>query len=126
MSNPNQLYDDMERLNALYEELCWAHDDELVFTHENGRVIIYNKTQEQEQWTKEQNVLMDGQQWLVSLQLWDHMQQQVNLFPEYGKMMLLATLMFGAFIIHSMFTEDVDDDDHFDGGMLIPAQNPIQ
>jgi transcriptional regulator with PAS, ATPase and Fis domain len=49
MSNPNQLYDDMERLNALYEELCWAHDDELVFTHENGRVIIYNKTQEQEQ-----------------------------------------------------------------------------
>ena len=46
MPDPNQLYDDMERLNALYEELCWAHDDELVFTHENGRVIIYNKTQE--------------------------------------------------------------------------------
>ena len=46
MSNPNQLYDDMERLNALYEELCWAHDDELVFIHENGRVIIYNKTLE--------------------------------------------------------------------------------
>jgi hypothetical protein len=45
MSNPNQLYEDMERLNALYEELCWAHDDELVFTHENGRVIIFNKTQ---------------------------------------------------------------------------------
>jgi len=44
MSNPNQLYEDMEKLNALYEELCWAHDDELVFTHENGRVIIYNKT----------------------------------------------------------------------------------
>ncbi len=47
MPDPNQLYDDMERLNALYEELCWAHDDELVFTHENGRVIIYNKTQEE-------------------------------------------------------------------------------
>ena len=47
MPNLNQLYDDMERLNALYEELCWGHDDELVFTHENGRVIIYNKTQEQ-------------------------------------------------------------------------------
>ena len=30
--------------NALYEELCWGHDDELVFTHENGRVIVYNKT----------------------------------------------------------------------------------
>jgi len=49
MSNPNQLYDDMERLNALYEELCWGHDDELVFTHENGRIIIKNKTQELEQ-----------------------------------------------------------------------------
>ena len=49
MFNPNQLYDDMERLNALYEELCWAHGDELVFTHENNRVIICNKTQEQEQ-----------------------------------------------------------------------------
>jgi len=47
MSDSNALYQDMKRLNALYEELCWGHDDELVFTHENGRVIIYNKTQEQ-------------------------------------------------------------------------------
>ena len=29
MPNPNQLYEDMEKLNALYEELCWDHDDEL-------------------------------------------------------------------------------------------------
>ena len=47
MPNSNSLYEDMEKLNALYEELCWAHDDELVFTHENGRVIIYNKTLEE-------------------------------------------------------------------------------
>jgi len=47
MSNHNQLYEDMEKLNALYEELCWAHDDELIFIHENNRVVIYNKTQEQ-------------------------------------------------------------------------------
>jgi hypothetical protein len=47
MTNPNALYEDMEKLNALYEELCWGHHDELVFTHENGRVIIYNKSQEQ-------------------------------------------------------------------------------
>ena len=47
MTDHNALYQDMERLNALYEELCWGHDDELVFTHENGRVIVYNKTQEQ-------------------------------------------------------------------------------
>jgi len=53
MSNPNQLYDDMEKLNALYEELCWDHDDELVFQIEyltgKGRIIIKNKTQEQKQ-----------------------------------------------------------------------------
>ncbi len=44
MPNPNQLYTDMEKLNALYEELMWDHDDELVFTHEFGKVVIYNKT----------------------------------------------------------------------------------
>ena len=49
-----------------------------------------------------------------------------RLFLEYGKMMLIATFLLGAFIIHSVFSEDIDDDDHFDGGMLIPAQNPIQ
>ncbi len=42
----NLLFEDIKKLDALYEELCWAHDDELVFTHENGRVIIYNKTQQ--------------------------------------------------------------------------------
>ena len=46
MPNPNALYEDMEKLNALYEELCWGHDDELVFTHDGKEVIIYNKTQE--------------------------------------------------------------------------------
>ena len=46
MSNPDQLYEDIAKLNALYEELCWGHDDELVFTHEEGRVIIYNKSLE--------------------------------------------------------------------------------
>ncbi len=43
MSNQNQLYEDMEKLNALYEELMWHPDDELIFTHENGRVVIYNR-----------------------------------------------------------------------------------
>mgnify|MGYP001180088172 FL=1 len=46
MPNPNALYEDMEKLNALYEELCWDHDDELVFTHDGTEVIIYNKTKE--------------------------------------------------------------------------------
>jgi len=43
MPNHNQLYEDMDKLNALYEELMWDPDDELVFTHENGRIIIYNR-----------------------------------------------------------------------------------
>ena len=47
MPNPNGLYEDMEKLNALYEELCWGHDDELVFTHDGEEVIIYNKTKQE-------------------------------------------------------------------------------
>ncbi len=43
---PNDLYDDMRRLNALYEELMWSHDDELQFIIENGRIVILNKTHE--------------------------------------------------------------------------------
>ena len=46
MTNENALWEDMRKLNALYEELCWGHDDELVFTHEEGRVVIFYKTQE--------------------------------------------------------------------------------
>ena len=38
-------------------------------------------------------------------------------------MLLLATCMLGAFIIHSTL-KDVDDDDDMGGGMMIPAQNP--
>ena len=40
-------------------------------------------------------------------------------------MLVLATFMLGAFIIHSVFSEDIDDDDDHGGGMMIPAQNPI-
>ena len=36
----------MPNTNALYEELCWGHDDELVFTHDGEEVIIYNKTKQ--------------------------------------------------------------------------------
>jgi hypothetical protein len=47
MTNPNSLYEDMSNLNALYEELCWGHEDHLIFTHENGKIIIINKTLEE-------------------------------------------------------------------------------
>ena len=38
----NDLYEDMERLNALYEEMMWPHDVELEFSadYENNRIII--------------------------------------------------------------------------------------
>ncbi len=47
MPHSNALYEDMEKLNALYEELCWGHDDKLMFTHDGKQVIIYNKTQQE-------------------------------------------------------------------------------
>ena len=36
------LYDDMERLNMLYEEMCWDHNVKLDFRadYENNRIII--------------------------------------------------------------------------------------
>ena len=44
MTDENALWEDMRKLNSLYEELCWGHDDELVFTHDGKEIIIYNKT----------------------------------------------------------------------------------
>ena len=48
MPNPGQLYEDMEKLDALFSELCWGHDDELMFSHDGSKVIITNKTQEKQ------------------------------------------------------------------------------
>jgi hypothetical protein len=38
----NDLYEDMDRLNALYEELMWPHDVELEFKadYKNNCIII--------------------------------------------------------------------------------------
>ena len=44
-----ELWEDMRRLNTLYEELMWGYDDVLEFTIENERIVIYNRTQEQQQ-----------------------------------------------------------------------------
>jgi len=42
MDEVNDLYSDMERLNSLYEELCWAHDVPLDFIpdYEGNQIII--------------------------------------------------------------------------------------
>ena len=42
----NDLWEDIERLNALYEELMWSHDDQLEFIIENRRIVIINRTHE--------------------------------------------------------------------------------
>ena len=44
----NDLYEDMDRLNSLYEELMWGHDDVLEFVpdYENDRIIIKNRSRE--------------------------------------------------------------------------------
>ena len=46
MPNPDALFQDMQKLDDLYEELLWHPDDELQFTHDGTRVIIFNKTLE--------------------------------------------------------------------------------
>ena len=45
----NDLYQDMERLNALYEELMWPQDAALEFSadYENNRIIISLKDEKQ-------------------------------------------------------------------------------
>tara|TARA_B100001250_G_C19581036_1_gene692034 strand:- start:64 stop:225 length:162 start_codon:yes stop_codon:yes gene_type:complete len=44
----NDLWEDMDRLNALYEELMWDNEDilEFVVDYDNDRIIIKNKTRE--------------------------------------------------------------------------------
>ena len=44
----NDLYEDMEKLNALYEELMWPHEDVLEFIadYDNDRIIIRNRSRE--------------------------------------------------------------------------------
>ena len=49
MVNPEALWEDMAKLNSLYEELCWDYNDELVFTHDGKEIIIYNKTLEEKE-----------------------------------------------------------------------------
>ena len=46
----NYLWEDMDRLNALYEELMWDNDDVLEFVadYKNDRIIIKNRSRENE------------------------------------------------------------------------------
>ena len=53
----NDLWEDMDRLNSLYEELMWDHMDVLEFVpdYKNDRIIIKNKSREMDKMHKEFN-----------------------------------------------------------------------
>ena len=53
----NDLWEDMDRLNMLYEELCWDHMDvlEMIPDYKNDRIIIKNKSREMDKMHKEFN-----------------------------------------------------------------------
>ena len=53
----NDLWEDMDRLNMLYEELCWDHMDvlEMIPDYKNDRIIIKNKSREMDKMHKEMN-----------------------------------------------------------------------
>ena len=46
----NDLWEDMDTLNMLYEELCWGHDEVLEFIpdYKNDRIIIKNRSKDDE------------------------------------------------------------------------------
>ena len=41
---PTDLWDDMDKLNGLYEELEWDHTDYLEFTIEGNHITIRNRS----------------------------------------------------------------------------------
>jgi len=43
---PTDLWDDMDKLNELYEELEWDHTDFLEFSIEGNHITIRNKSRE--------------------------------------------------------------------------------
>jgi len=51
----NDLWEDMDRLNSLYEELMWDHMDvlEMIPDYKNDRIIIKNKSREMDKMHKE-------------------------------------------------------------------------
>ena len=53
----NDLWEDMDRLNALYEEMMWPHDDVLEFVQDNAndRIIIKNRSMEERKQDEEQS-----------------------------------------------------------------------
>ena len=47
---PSDMYQDMKKLNMLYEEMCWDNDDIIEFypDYDSNTIIIRNKTMDEE------------------------------------------------------------------------------
>ena len=47
---PSDMYQDMKKLNMLYEEMCWDNDDIIEFypDYENNTIIIRNKSMDED------------------------------------------------------------------------------
>lgn len=43
---PTDLWEDMDKLNKLYDELDWSHRDYLEFAIEDNHITIRNKSKE--------------------------------------------------------------------------------
>ena len=43
---PTDVWDDMKKLDSLYEELLWDHRDKLEFAIEGNHITIRNKSRE--------------------------------------------------------------------------------
>ena len=63
----NDLWDDMDRLNALYEELMWDTDDVLEFSadYDNDQIIIRNRTRELDIEEGRRLIFKKLERWLV-------------------------------------------------------------
>ena len=47
---PSDMYQDMKKLNMLYEEMCWDNDDIIEFypDYDSNTIIIRNKTMDEQ------------------------------------------------------------------------------
>ena len=47
-----------------------------------------------------------------------------RLSPDFGEMLTLASVLILMFVIHSLFSEDIDDDDDPSSGLMQPIYAP--
>ena len=65
MPNPDALWQDIQKLDDMYEELMWHPDDELQFTHDGEKIIITNKTLEEKTMFNEKAEKLNGRAAMV-------------------------------------------------------------